>query len=68
MSPGETNKALALAGAAFVLPAAVLLAGGLGYILDRRLGTMPWLTLAGVMLGMAAGFVEILRLLRQVGD
>ena len=25
-----------------------------GYLLDRRLGTIPWLTLAGVVLGLVA--------------
>jgi len=33
----------------------------LGSYLDRRLGTSPWLVVAGVFLGTAAGFVELFR-------
>ena len=36
--------------------------GGIGYWLDRRLGSAPWLLLLGLILGMAAGFVNFLRL------
>lgn len=30
-----------------------------GYYLDRWLGTEPWLLLAGLLLGMAAGFLAL---------
>ena len=33
----------------------------LGGFLDRRLGTSPWLVVTGVVLGTAAGFVELFR-------
>ncbi len=33
----------------------------LGSYLDRKLGTSPWLVVAGVILGTAAGFVELFR-------
>jgi ATP synthase protein I len=33
----------------------------LGSFLDRRLGTSPWLVVVGVLLGTAAGFVELFR-------
>ena len=33
----------------------------LGSYLDRKLGTSPWLVVAGVTLGTAAGFVELFR-------
>jgi F0F1-type ATP synthase assembly protein I len=33
----------------------------LGSFLDRKLGTSPWLVVAGVFLGTAAGFVELFR-------
>jgi ATP synthase protein I len=32
-----------------------------GYYLDRWLGTGPWLLLAGLLLGIAAGFVNLFR-------
>jgi ATP synthase protein I len=32
-----------------------------GYALDRWLGTAPWLMLVGLLLGIAAGFVNLFR-------
>jgi ATP synthase protein I len=34
-----------------------------GYYADRWLGTSPWLTLLGIALGMAAGFLSVFRTL-----
>jgi ATP synthase protein I len=34
----------------------IFLGLGLGFWLDRRLGTKPWLTVAGLILGVVAGF------------
>ena len=47
-------------GTMLVVPMGIL--GGIGYWLDRRLGSAPWLLLLGLILGMAAGFVNFLRL------
>jgi len=38
--------------------ASVLLGFGVGYWLDRRLGTTPWLLLVGATLGLVAGFYQ----------
>ena len=35
---------------------AILLGLVAGVWLDRRLGTVPWLTIAGLVVGVAAGF------------
>ncbi len=40
---------------------AVLIGGGIGYWLDMRLHTSPWLLLVFGMLGFIAGIREILR-------
>jgi len=32
-----------------------------GYYVDRWLGTTPWLLLVGLVLGIAAGFVNLFR-------
>jgi ATP synthase protein I len=32
-----------------------------GYYLDRWLGTSPWLMLVGLLLGIAAGFLNLFR-------
>lgn len=45
---------------AFVLPAALVVGWLIGAALDRWLHT-TWLYLAGILLGIAAGFVELIR-------
>ncbi|MGH9601907.1 MAG: AtpZ/AtpI family protein [Terriglobales bacterium] len=45
---------------AFVLPTATVIGWLLGAALDRWLGT-KWIYLVGLILGIAAGFVELLR-------
>lgn len=58
----ETNIKAGIAyGAAVSLFAAVV--GGLivGWLLDRWLGTSPWLLVVGLILGAAAGFYEFIR-------
>ncbi|MGA2856525.1 MAG: AtpZ/AtpI family protein [Candidatus Sulfotelmatobacter sp.] len=44
---------------AFALPAAVVVGWLIGAVLDRWLHT-TWLYLAGLLLGIAAGFVELI--------
>lgn len=46
-------------GMAMVL--ATVIGLGAGYLADRWLGTSPWLTLIGLGLGIAAGFVSLFR-------
>lgn len=58
----EINRKSGLAyGAALSLFAAVV--GGLiiGWLLDRWLGTRPWLLVTGIVLGSAVGFYEFIR-------
>ncbi len=45
---------------AFVLPAALVVGWLVGAALDRWLH-MTWLYLAGILLGIAAGFIELIR-------
>ncbi|MFZ0770564.1 MAG: AtpZ/AtpI family protein [Candidatus Sulfotelmatobacter sp.] len=45
---------------AFVLPAALVVGWLVGAALDRWLHT-TWLYLAGILLGIAAGFIELIR-------
>ncbi|MGH9531354.1 MAG: AtpZ/AtpI family protein [Terriglobales bacterium] len=45
---------------AFVLPTATVVGWLLGAALDRWLGT-KWIYLVGLILGIAAGFVELVR-------
>ena len=38
---------------------AILVFGGVGYVLDRALGTGPWLLIAGLLAGLAVGFYAL---------
>ena len=49
-----------------ILAACILVGVVLGRVVDRWLGTFPLLTLVGLVLGMAAGIREMLRLLRKI--
>ncbi len=69
--PEPENKSLWLQLArysqlAFVLPAATLVGWLIGLALDHWLHT-TWLYLAGLMLGIAAGFVELIRTVTRNG-
>jgi F0F1-type ATP synthase assembly protein I len=53
---------------AFLLPAMTFVGYGIGYLLDKALGT-TFLYLVFLLLGIAAGFVELIRrLLRDTGE
>ena len=39
---------------------------GGGYLLDRWLATRPWLSLVGLVFGIAAGFVNIFRTAKAI--
>ncbi len=68
-SPGRgAMRAAGVVGGLGLVMAATAVAGAwLGYYLDGRWGTGPWLTLAGTLVGVAAGFVEVMSVLRRVG-
>ena len=53
---------------AFLLPAAALIGYVLGYLLDKEFET-TWMSVAGVIVGSAAGFVQLIRqLMRDTRD
>ncbi|MFN2452965.1 MAG: AtpZ/AtpI family protein [Pyrinomonadaceae bacterium] len=39
---------------------------GVGWALDRWLGTQPWLLVAGIVVGSAIGFYQMVRLLSKI--
>jgi len=58
----ETNWKSGIAyAAAFSLFACVVSGLAIGWLLDRWLGTKPWLMVVGIVLGAAAGFYELVR-------
>ena len=53
---------------AFLLPVSALIGYVLGYLLDKEFGT-TWIYIAGLIVGIAAGFVQLIRqLMRDTGD
>ena len=54
---------LSTVGLTLVVATVIGLAGG--YYLDRWLGTSPWLTLIGLLFGIAAGFVNLFRSVKR---
>ncbi len=40
----------------YSFPASVAVGLGGGYLLDKRLGTAPWLAFVGFLVGLGAGF------------
>jgi ATP synthase protein I len=59
----ETNRKSGIAyGAGLALFSSVVAFCGAGWLLDRWLGTKPWLLVIGVVLGAAAGFYQFIRL------
>lgn len=50
------------------LVVSVLIGAGAGYWLDKRLNTFPWLTVVGLILGAAAGFLSAYRAFMKSND
>ena len=55
-----------VAGVGIEFVVAVLLAGGIGWWIDGRAGTTPWLTLVGLAFGFATGLYMMLRAARKL--
>jgi F0F1-type ATP synthase assembly protein I len=49
------------AGMGFQLAAAMVVFGGIGYWLDGRLRTTPWLMVVGLLLGATGGMISLIR-------
>jgi F0F1-type ATP synthase assembly protein I len=61
-------EAMRLAQVGTMLVAPMLGLGGVGYFLDGRWGTKPWLMVAGLLLGMAGGFVNFVHVVTGMKD
>jgi F0F1-type ATP synthase assembly protein I len=47
--------------ASYALIGAIILFGGLGYVVDRWAHTSPWFLMAGLLVGIVFGFFRLLR-------
>lgn len=54
-------RMMTLLGLGFSIPFAIVIGGGIGLLLDRWLGTSPWLFLVWMVLGIVAGLRQVLR-------
>ncbi|HXH81306.1 MAG TPA: AtpZ/AtpI family protein [Candidatus Tectomicrobia bacterium] len=59
--PGAWKSVAELSAIGMTLVVATVIGLAGGYVLDGWLGTRPWLTLLGLGLGIAAGFVNLFR-------
>ena len=57
----NAERAGPAAGASYTLIGAIIVLGAIGYSLDRWRGTSPWFLLAGLLVGIIVGFVELAR-------
>jgi ATP synthase protein I len=61
-TPDENRKAGFAYAAGLTLFASVAAFCGIGWMLDKWLGTQPWFLVAGIVVGSAAGLYECVRL------
>lgn len=63
----ERKGKWASSGAGLELAVGIGLFGGLGFLGDQSLGTLPWLTVSGALIGMAAGLYLLIQSVREKG-
>ncbi len=61
-----TRKSGLVYAAALSLVFSVVALLGVGWVLDRWLGTSPWFVVSGIVLGAAVGFYQFIRLVSKV--
>jgi F0F1-type ATP synthase assembly protein I len=68
MAPKPNFRRLAvLSSLGLMLPSSIAVGLFIGYLLDRLFGTHPWLLAAFTILGIASGFISLIRGLRKLG-
>lgn len=60
-----TRKSAIVYGAVFSIIISILSFLVVGWLLDRWLGTGPWLIVTGIVLGSGVGFFEFVRLISR---
>lgn len=67
MSNGSEQSKLALTLAVVTLFSSNILGGILiGYLLDRWLGTGPWMVITGIVLGLTGAIIGLIRVLNRL--
>jgi ATP synthase protein I len=60
----NVGRAGPAAAASYSLIGAIVVLGGLGYAVDRWLGSAPWGLFVGLLLGVVVGFYELVKAVR----
>jgi len=68
--PSRTNysKIAIVSSLALLLPSSIIVGLFFGYMLDKWLGTNPWMTILFFFLGTASGLISLLRGLNRHKD
>jgi ATP synthase protein I len=61
----NVNRAGPAASASYSLIGAIVVLGGVGYAVDRWLGSAPWGVFVGLLLGFVVGFYELVKAARS---
>jgi ATP synthase protein I len=61
----DFRRAAELSSIALVLPSSIAVGLFIGYLLDRWLGTAPWLLLVFTVLGIVSGLLSLFRALKK---
>ncbi len=61
-----TRKSGVVYAAVFAIVSAIVSCLAVGWLLDRWLGTSPWLLVSGVVLGSIIGFYEFIRIISRI--
>lgn len=51
-----------------MFPVAITMGAAAGYYADRWLGTFPWLSFVGLCFGIAAAFINLIRVLKKFDE
>jgi ATP synthase protein I len=64
----ETKKIAVWSSLGLMLPSSIAVGLVIGYLLDKTLGTHPWLLIVFFFLGTASGILNLLRGLNRMQD
>ena len=64
----ETKKMMAMSSLGLMLPSSIAVGLFLGYILDKALGTRPWMLIVFFLFGAASGIYNFLRGLNKLQE
>jgi ATP synthase protein I len=64
----DTKKIMAISSLGLMMPSSIAVGLFLGYILDKALGTRPWMLIVFFLLGTASGMYNLIRGILRLQD